>query len=488
MIATNQLTSIVGAGNVSDDEATLKKFSSDNSFAHAILPEQVVQPRNTAEIEQLVKLARETHTPLIPVSSGSPHFRGDTVPASGGSVIVDLSGMKKIMRIDRLNRVAMFEPGITFDELIPAVDEKGIRLNLPLLARKSKSVVGSLLDREPPVMPKYHWDISDPTSCFEVVFGTGDVFRTGAAAGPGSLEEQWLAGGAQKEAAGPSASSWYRLIQGSQGTMGIVSWASARCEIVPAREEPFLIGSSQLDKILGLVHWLIRLRLVNECLVLNGFNLAAIMAKKWPDDFLDFNRKLPPWVLFFNIAAYEYLPDLRINGQVQDMLMLAQREGLEPQQDIGSISSFAVLETLKHPCSDPYWKLRYKGAVQDIFFITTYEKISSLIAEMGNKAEKEQYPAADIGIYLQPIVQGVNCHCEFNLFYDPQNPDEVEKVKRLSSSAVSGLLSKGAFFSRPHGENARMIMNRDAATVAALQKVKTILDPDHILNPGKLCF
>ena len=149
---------------------------------------------------------------------------------------------KKIIMVDRNNRSTMFEPGVTFDELIPAVAKKGLRLNLPLLPRKSKSVVGSLLEREPVIMPKYHWDISDPTNCFEVVFGTGDMFRTGAAAGPGTLEEQWEAGGAQKEAAGPSSSSWYRIIQGSQGTMGIVSWATARCEIIPTLEEPFLVG------------------------------------------------------------------------------------------------------------------------------------------------------------------------------------------------------------------------------------------------------
>jgi hypothetical protein len=488
MIAAAQLKAIVGDGNVTDDEATLKTFYSDISFVHPIRPGCVVRPRNTGEIEQLVKSARESGTPLVPVSSGPPHFRGDTVPGAGGSIIVDLSHMKKIIRVDRLNRVAMFEPGVTFGELIQAVSEKGLRLNLPLLPRKTKSVAGSLLEREPPIMPKYHWDISDPASCFEVVFGTGDIFRTGAAAGPGTIEEQWEAGGAQKEAAGPSASSWYRLIQGSQGTMGIVSWASARCEIIPSREEPFLVGSSQLEKILEMVHWLIRLRLVNECFVMNGFNLAAIMAKNQTGDFNNLRLALPPWVLFFNIAAYEYLPEMRIKGQVKDMLGIAQRTGLEAKQDMGGVSAFAVLEAVRQTSADPYWKLRYKGASQDIFFITIYDKISQLIEVMQREAEKAGYAATDMGIYLQPIVQGVNCHCEFNLFYDPQNPGESEKVKHLTSGAILSLMSQGAFFSRPYAENARMIMNRDAATMAALRKVKAILDPDNIMNPGKLGF
>ena len=46
----------------------------------------------------------------------------------------------------------------------------------------------------------------------------------------------------------------------------------------------------------------------------------------------------------------------------------------------------------------------------------------------------------------------------------------------------------GAFFSRPYGENAGMILNRDAATVAVLNKLKNIVDPNNIMNPGKVCF
>jgi FAD/FMN-containing dehydrogenase len=483
-----RLKAIVGAENLSSDGPSLARYSSDMSFVPAMKPEYVVRPRATREIEHLVKLAREARTGLVPVSSGPPHFRGDTVPAASGSVIVDLSRMKRIIRVDRLNRSVVFEPGVTFAELVPAVEEAGLRLNLPLLPRKTKSVVGSLLEREPPVMPKYHWDISDPAGCFEVVFGSGDVFRTGAAAGPGSLEDQWEAGGAQKEAAGPSASSWYRLLQGAQGTMGIVCWASARCEIVPVLEEPFLVGSGHLETILEFVHWLLRLRLVNECLILNGLNLAIIMAETRPGDFSDLHRHLPPWVLFFNIAAYDYLPELRMKGQVQDMLRLAQKSGLQALKDMAGISSSNMLQRLRHSYPEPCWKMRHKGASQDILFVTTSEKIPTLISTLFKAAERLAFPIEDIGIYLQPIVQGVNYHCEFTLFYDPEETGAVQKVKQLCATAPLNLTSKGAFFSRPYGDNTRAVMERDPATLAALHKVKTILDPDNILNPGKLCY
>ena len=482
MIEVGELAKIFGAGNVIQEQATLDEFSKDMSFV------DMVKPRKAGDIEKIIKLANKTLTPLVPVSSGPPHFRGDTVPSTGGAIIVDLSGMKKIIRVDRIDRVAMFEPGLTFGELIPAVEKEGLRLNMPLLPRKSKSVVGSMLEREPVIMPKYHWDIADPLSCVEIIFGTGDMFRTGAAAGPGTIEEQWAAGGAQKEAAGPSTASWYRVIQGAQGTMGIVTWASVRCEILPKLEEPFLVGSSQLDKIMELVHWLIRLRLANECFVLNDTNLAAIMAKKWPGDYLNIKNTLPPWVLFFNIAGYDYLTKERVSGQIEDMMDIAQRLGVEPVRAIGRVSANELLKLSQKPCKEPYWKLCYKGAFDDIFFITIYDKLPGLIKTMYDMAEEAGYPTSDIGVYLQPIVQGTNCHCEFNLFYDPENPSEADRVKKLTTSAIKNLIDKGAFFSRPYGENTGLVINRDAATAAALKKVKSIVDPEYIMNPGKLYF
>jgi hypothetical protein len=193
-------------------------------------------------------------------------------------------------------------------------------------------------------------------------------------------------------------------------------------------------------------------------------------------------------VLFFNIAGYEYLPEKRVKGQIEDMTDIAQRIGLQIAKAIGKISAYELLTTVQHPSQEPYWKLRYKGACQDIFFLTIYDKLPALIDVMYNEADKAGYPTADIGIYLQPIVQGVNCHCEFNLFYAPDNLSQVARVKELANHAISSLMAKGAFFSRPYGENSRMIINRDAGTVEALRKVKSILDPDNVMNPGKLCF
>jgi len=486
MIQKESLAKIVGAQNVIDRQPVLDEYSWDISFVNPTKPACVVKPKNMASIQKLVKLANKTQTPLVPVSSGPPHFRGDTVPGTGGAVIVDLGGMKKIIRVDRYHRIAMVEPGVTFGELIPAAEKEGIRLNMPLLPRKTKSVVGSMLEREPVIMPKYQWDISDPLACVEVIFGTGDDFRTGQAAGPGTVEEQWAAGGVQKAPYGPGPIAWHRLVQGAQGTMGIVTWASLRCELLPSLEEPFFVGSENLNILLEFTSWLMRRRLPNECFILSRSNLATIMAKKWLNDYQAIKNALPAWILFYNLAGYEYFPEDRVSYQINDISNITQRLGVESVKAVSEVSANEILKTVRQPSGEPYWKLRYKGACEDIFFLTIYDKLEGLIGEMNDQADKAGYSSSEMGVYIQPLVQGTSCHCEFNMFYDPGNSSEVNRVKGLSASGIKNLMAKGAFFSRPYGESAGMILNKDAATVVALAKIKKILDPNNVLNPGKL--
>jgi FAD/FMN-containing dehydrogenase len=488
MVTESGLAEIVGAANVTSDAAILDGYASDESFVGKVRPRFVARPGSREAIQKLVGLAQETGTPLVPVSSGGPHFFGDTVPSVGDAVIVDLSLMKAIDLVDPFERVAsVVEPGVTFGDLIPVVAKQGLRLNTPLCPRATKSVVGSMLSREPVIMPHYHWDISDPIGSTEVIFGTGAMFRTGAAAGPGDIAEQRAAGGRQKEAAGPSAMSLHRLLQGAQGTMGIVTWASVRCELIPDREQPFFIGSNDVAKLLEAAHWLVRLRLGDELLIVNSADFAALMA----EDEAAYSRLaagLPRWILFFNLGAYKYLPDMRMEGLIQDTRELLQRLSLESRQTVGGVGAGEFLECARQPSAEPYWKLRRHGGCQDIFFLTTYGKIPGLVAAMTGMAEAAGYPSSDMGIYLQPIVQGSSCHVEFNLFYDPADKTETAVVRGLATSAIRPLMNAGAFFSRPFGEAARQIMNRDAAGVEALKKFKAIVDPAGILNPGKLCF
>jgi len=241
-----ELIEVVGADNVLDDPEMLDTYSKDQSFVPAMKPRLVLKPGNVDEVQEIVRWANQTGMPLIPVSSGPPRFHGDTVPSLEGAVIVDLRRMNRIIRVDRRNRMTLIEPGVTFGQLQPELAKEGLRLSTPLLPRRSKSVVASLLEREPTLVPKYNWSLPEPLRCLEVVWGNGDKFMTGEAGSFGQLEDQWKIQLAQTSPFGPEQTDYYRLIQAAQGAMGIVTWASVKCEILPQIHKLFFVPSDNV--------------------------------------------------------------------------------------------------------------------------------------------------------------------------------------------------------------------------------------------------
>ena len=117
MIWKDEFQAVVGRGGVTDDPKVLEGYAADNSYTAPRRPALEVSPATRDEVIAVVKLAHAKDVKLVPVSSGPPHFRGDTIPAVKDAVIVDLSRMKRIEWINRRNRVACVEPGVTFDQL-----------------------------------------------------------------------------------------------------------------------------------------------------------------------------------------------------------------------------------------------------------------------------------------------------------------------------------------------------------------------------------
>jgi hypothetical protein len=483
----NRLKEIVKPAQISDRPEILEKYSRDYSFSPKGNTSAVVFPESKEEVQSIVKLAGETLTPLVPVSSGPPHFHGGAVPEKSG-IIVDFSRMKKIRKIDPVNRYAWLEPGVTFGELAPELKKNGLKLVSPLLPRASKSVVASRLEREPVTIPKYQYDFIDPLLTLEVIYGTGEEFRTGSASGPGTLEtlkadkvNPW----------GPGSVDYFRFISGAQGTMGLVTWAITKVEVLPTLQKVYFITHENIKVLAEIMNQLLRRRVVDECLALNNVNLAAMLAHNWPGDFKQLKKDLPPWTLILCLAGFKRRPEERIVIMEKYLNEICESSGVKPAKSLPGAAGKEkdILELLSGPYSgEPYWKLRYKGSCHDIFFLTMLSRAAELTDAMRKVAAKHHYPQEGIGAYLQPMVQGRGCHCEFNLFCDDSNPAELNEVKKLFADASETLLKNGAFFSRPYGPWADMVYSRYPEQVEALKKLKDIFDPLHILNPGKLCF
>ncbi len=485
---SNNLTEIIGKQKVINKPEILDRYSHDNSFTPPMRPRLVVQSRNADDVQKIVMWANQTRTPLVPVSSGEPHFRGDTVPSVPEAVIVDLRRMDKIIRIDRRNRMVIIEPGVTYPQLQPALAEQDLRLSTPLLPRQSKSVVASLLEREPRLEPKYNYTLPEPLRCLEVVWGNGEILRTGEAGGyyP-TLEQQWKMGLAQVFSGGPGQVDYYRLVSGAQGSMGIVTWASVKCELLPKVHRFFFIPADDLKDLIECAYRLLRVRLGDEFLVLNSANLAAILSRD-ADGIQALKDKLPPWVIIMGIAGRDLLPEEKVDFQEKDAGDIVQQLGLKLLPAVSGIGGAQIMSTILNPSPVPYWKLTYKGACQDILFMTTLDKVPEFVNTVFAAANALRYPVSDIGIYLQPQHQGTACHCEFNLPYNPGNKIETDRVRELLETGSEALIKQGAYFSRPYGIWADMVYNRDARNTEMTRTIKGIFDPNNVLNPGKLCF
>ena len=481
------LAEMLGETKVFNDPETLETYSKDQSFTSPRKPLFLVTPENADEVQALVRWANRTGCPLVPASSGAPHFYGDTVPTAAGAIIVDLRGMKRIIRMDRRNRMAMIEPGVTYGELQPALATRGLRLSMPLLPRASKSVIGSLLERQPVTVPKYQWVLLEPLRCLEVIWGNGDRLVTGEAGEYGPLEEQWERGFAQVNPMGPGQIDYWRLVSAAQGSMGIATWASIRCEILPTLHHFFFIPAEKLDGLIDCAYKLLRVRLGDEFMMLDRSFLAGILSKD-AGQIKTLKEELPAWVIVIGVAGRDRLPNERCEFQIKDITGIVKQSGLELLSSITGVTGEQIMDIVLNPSEDPYWKLRYRGAFKDIFFLTTLNRVPEFIDTMHSTAEGVKYPAEDIGIYIQPQQQGVCCHCEFNLPYNPNDQKDTARVEDLFTRASDALIAHGAFFSRPYGIWAEMVYTRDAEQAALLRKVKEIFDPENVLNPGKLCF
>ena len=487
MALKEELSSIVSPECILDDPGTLDAYSGDMSFAKPVKPGLVVKPQKVDDVRPIVNWAKKTGTPLIPVSSGPPRFRGDTVPGVPGAVIVDLSGLKRIFKIDHRNRIAMLEAGVTYPELQQELAREGMRLNTPLLPRPNKSIVASLLEREPTVVPRLQWASLEPLRCTAIVWGDGNQLVTGDAGNWTSMEEAWKRKQAAASPQGPGQSDFYRFVSGAQGSLGIVTWISVKCDYLPAVHKLYSVPAKKLEDLLDFSYKILKFRYADEFFIVNRFTLAMALGKGQAQ-IKKLAEKLPPWTALVGIAGRNILPEERVDYQQKDIADIAKEFGLKLESSVPGAGDIDVLKIITGASREPYWKLDYKGGFQDIFFLTTLNKTPEFVGVMESAAKAGKYPVAEIGVYIQPLQQGSNCHCEFILPYDRNKSQETTAIRQLFNKASEALLKQGAFYSRPYGTWANMAYGKDPQSTAVLKKIKGIFDPQNIMNPGKLCF
>jgi hypothetical protein len=448
------------------------------------LPACIVQPANVDELQAIICYANEAGLNLTTTSSSGIHRNGG-IANSDENILIDLSNWQKIDLIDRRNRVCRIQPGVTYPQLIAALAEHGMTLPLPLAPRSGKSVLASIMDRAPTTWPNKQWDSSDPAGSTEFFFGNGERFRSGSGGGPGSIEQQRLSGGAQKFSSGPSQADFHRVVQGAQGTMGVLTWITLRTELNPSMQKTLLAGSERLEHLLPFVYAIQRGLLGEHNFILDRTAAAMLLANGDQNTFADIHSSIPAWLCLLNVAGFERLPQERLEYHLHDISLYANETNLHLEEQIGAVSAASLLARAIQPSGEIDWRDTLRGSSLSIFFLSTLDRMPAFHKIFVDTALEIGLAEANIATYIQPTVQNHACHAEFILAFDPDSVAEVDRIKKLERKAVTRLMEAGAFFSRPYGSAAELVWAQNPANYQLLKIVKGIFDPGRVLQRGK---
>jgi len=202
---------VVGADHVFADQADREAYSDHFALDEARhAPAAAIAPATVEEVRAIVRLANEHKVPLWPISRGKNFGYGGAAPVLKGSIVLDLSRMKKI-EVDAANGTVLVEPGVGFFDLYDHLQANKIPLWLSVPGNSWGSVAGNALDRG--VGYTSYGDHNARICGLEAVLPDGDLVRTGMGAMAGSPTWQLY-----KPGFGPS---WDTMF--AQSNFGIVT-------------------------------------------------------------------------------------------------------------------------------------------------------------------------------------------------------------------------------------------------------------------------
>lgn len=222
-----KLVEIVGYERVSGHDFELYAYSRDLSPARPKLASFIVRPKETREIVEIVKLANKHKIPIYVRGCGCSHWAA-WLPIKGG-ILLDMTSMDKIFKIDEENLTVIVEPGCTWFKLMEELRKKGLTYLSSEMGGPAMSVGGSVIKAGggPYGTCKFGFHGQMDVLGLEIVLPTGEVIKTGSWAAPNMPPFR-------KEGMGPDLTG---LFIGSEGIFGIATKIALRVRPLPEREE-----------------------------------------------------------------------------------------------------------------------------------------------------------------------------------------------------------------------------------------------------------
>jgi hypothetical protein len=172
---------------------------------------------------------------------------------------------------------------------------------------------------EPRLNSVHQFNYTEPLRCTEVTFGDGNQIFTGEAGnGPKNLEAQIGAEKFQVMSNGPNMTDQLRMVIQAQGSMGIVTWASLKCELLPTISKMYLTPAKKVTDLLDYVYKTVRVRFGDKMFIMNKAYLANVLGET-AEEVSGLMKELPNWVAPVGITGDILLPEMKVSGQEQDI-------------------------------------------------------------------------------------------------------------------------------------------------------------------------
>jgi len=454
MSLAEELRQLLGRDAIADDPETLAAHSGDKWFA-AEAPEVVVFPRSTSEVAKLLKFASEQKIPVTARGAGFGYV-GGCVPSKKG-IALSLMRMNRIKEINFADAVAIVEPGVITADLKAAVREQKLFYPPDPASMKDCSIGGNVATNAGgPRCLKYGVTRNYVTG-LEVALANGEMLRTG-----GRIHKN------------KTGFDLVGLFVGSEGMLGVVTEMTLRLLPLPPARTTISAAFAKMSDAAAVVHEIFAKGFLPASLeIADSFTLEA--ARK------DLGKAIVP------PGNAHLLVDL--DGQVESVRseaeairrMLAEKNPNALEMATGE-EDCEELWTLRRQFSN---SLRATGLTklnQDV--VVPRSRIVDLIEFAERLSAKSGFPIACFG-----HAGDGNIHINIMADRFHREASVREKVEHTLDDLFSQVLAWGGVITGEHGiglAKKRWWPEATSRPVRELhQKLKQILDPNGILNPGK---
>lgn len=448
------LIGIVGSENYLDSPEDLYVYGYDSTPLLHYPPEAIVRPANTEQVSAIVKLANQYKFPIIPRGSGT-NLSGGSIAVQGG-VVIAMNRFNRILEIDQENLSATVEPGIITTDLHTAVEQLGLFYPPDPGSMKVSTLGGNVAENAGGPRCFKYGVTKDYILALELVLPTGEILHTGRKT--------------VKDVAGYNLT---QLMIGSEGTLGIVTQIIVKLIPFPPSRKTLLVYFKELVNAAQAVSKIVEAKVIPVTLeMLDRLTIKCVEEYAKIGLPLDIDALL--WIEVDGVPAVVEEDAKAVEKVVREChaveVKVAKTKEEADQLAMARRSALAALA-----------RSRPTTILEDA--TVPRSKLAEMVTEITRIAEKYQLQIATFG-----HAGDGNLHP--TILTDERDKVEMERVHKAVEEIFAVALKLDGTISGEHGigiAKAKFLPQQVGIPgIDTMRKIKDALDPNNILNPGKI--